>query len=130
MPNMANITVKAANGTTDKVFTSLTPSAGDTVAATWSDTTESVPDFRPRLSMVTRFNGPRTARVARVLLTFPIKGTVGGAEQVVARVPMEFSMTLPTNVASSAVEEAIAQGTNLLVSTLIRDSLKAGYSPT
>lgn len=41
MPNMANITVKKADGTTDVVYTALTPSAGDKTSARWSLTASS-----------------------------------------------------------------------------------------
>lgn len=36
MPQMANITVKKADGTTDVVYTALTPAGGDNSPARWS----------------------------------------------------------------------------------------------
>lgn len=130
MPSMANITVKKADGTTDVVFSALTPSAGDTVPAQWAPTTEAVPDFRPKVTLVTTNNGSRTARRFRLLFTYPVKAEVNGVNQVVAKVPVEITGTLPTNVSSTEVQEAIYQSGNFFTSSLVRESLVAGYSPT
>lgn len=132
MPSMANITVKKADNTTDVVYTALTPSAGDTVAAIWRHEEVGVyPGLRKTFRFTSRFNGPRTGR--RVELTFvaPVVVTdVSGNLTSTQKIPLTFSGVIPQNVPVAAITEAIAQATNLLVSTLIRDSLNTGYAPT
>lgn len=127
MPNMANITVKAANGTTDVVYNALTPSAGDSVSAMWRPNAAStIAGHRPVVQMRTQFNGPRTARRVHISGKYPV--VVGGA--IVATIPVEYNMTLPTGIEDSAAAEAVHQFNNLLVNILITDSIKAGFAPT
>lgn len=131
MPSMANITVKADNGTTDVVYTALTPSAGDSVAAQWRvDAASTKPAFRPSVEMRSQYNGPRSARRVNVRAKYPVVETVNGADTLVGTIPVEFTMTLPLGVADTATAEAVSQFGNLLVSSLIRSSIKAGFSPT
>lgn len=131
MPNMANITVKASNGTTDVVYVAATPSAGDKVAARWVvDLAHSVPAFRPNLTMRTQDNGPKTARAVDIELSFPIIVTENSVDRKAATVPIKVHATLPTNVSSTAVKEPIYQIGNLVASALIRAAMEAGYAPT
>lgn len=132
MPQMANVTVKAANGTTDVVYTALTPSAGDTVAAQWrqEDATRFA-GLRDAVSFDTRYNGPRDARRFRIAFVFPYAVTDAQGKQTSdAKVPMEFTGVIPQNVPDSVISEAIARATAFLNSALAKDSLKAGYAPT
>lgn len=126
MPSMANIVVKKNDGTTDITYTALTPSAGDSVAAQWRENTPSIAAFRPFVSMRTQFNGPRTARRFVMTGKFPVEDT----GVLLGTIPFTFEGTIPLGVTDTAVNEAVSQFTNLVVSTLIRDSLKAGYAPT
>lgn len=131
MANMADIIVKKADGTTNVTYTALTPSSGDKTAARWrSNSVSSIPGNRPVCELVTQFNGPKDGRRAYFSLKFPILATVNSVETVVATVPMEFSCLVPQNVDSTQVTEAIAQGTNMIVSALIRQAIIDGYSPT
>lgn len=131
MPQMANITVKASNGTSDVAYVAATPSAGDKVPARWTLAAANPrPSFRPTLQVVSTDNGPKTARTVDINLVFPIVETLNGVDVVTARVPMKFHAVLPTNVAASAVKEPAYQFGNLLSSALIREVLESGYSPT
>lgn len=57
MPNMSNITVKAANGTSDVVFTALNPAGGDGSVARWSvNTANPVAALRPVFTASSRPN--------------------------------------------------------------------------
>lgn len=130
MPQMNDITVKKADGTTNIVWTALTPSAGDTVAAQWrSNTVSTTSLYRPTFSLKSQYNGPRTARRGRSVLTYPVLNTVNGV-QVVDYVTIEVSVSTPLRVADADIAEAVAQHANLQVSTLILDSWKTGFAPT
>lgn len=133
MPQMANITVKAANGTTDVVYNAMTPSSGDKTAAIWRvEASSTIAAHRPIVSLVTRENGNGNARRAEFSASFPYVPPAAEGHQptVLHRVPVTFSIALPKEVPDTFLAEAIAQAGNLLVSPLIRDSLKAGFSPT
>lgn len=131
MPQMANITIKKADGTTDVVYTALTPSAGDSVAAQWrANAVSTIAGHRPQLSMQTQNNGTRTGRKVRIALMYPVTQTVGGVETKIGIIPLELTGTIGLNFSDDVVAEAVHQFGNALVSVLIRDSLKAGFSPT
>jgi hypothetical protein len=133
MTSMASITVKKADGTTDITYSALTASAGDGVAAQWrSETAGSQVNAKPTLSMVSQYNGNRTARRIDLSFKYPqaVTDSTTSVVSVANTVPLSMSITIPLGVPDSIVAEAVAQATNLLHSTLIVDSLKAGYAPT
>lgn len=131
MPQMANITVKKADGTTDAVYTAQAPSSGDSTPAIWRQESASTRlGNRPVLSMRTQSNGNKNGRTFQIRLDFPILETVSGVETVTARVPLRLEGTLPTNVPSDSVKEAIYQMGNVAVQALIRQSLESGYAPS
>lgn len=130
MPNMANITVKnVANA--DVVYVAKVASAGDKSPAKWTqDTAQAIPGFRPVLTLVTRDNGPKTARVAEGSYRYPVIQTISGVPTQTDVIPFSFAGTLPQGIDVAFVNEAIVQFGNLLVSALMRASLNEGYAPT
>lgn len=130
MPNMADITVKnVANA--DVVYVAKVASAGDKTPAKWSqDAAHAIVGFRPWMTVNTRDNGPKNARIVEVVVNFPVIATVSSVDTIVARVPVNLSATLPTNVDGTLVYEGIFQATNLLVATLMRSVYSTGYAPT
>lgn len=131
MPQIANITVKAANGTTDVVYSAMTPSSGDTTPALWrAEGSGASASLRPTLSLLSKWNGPKTARRVTGNFQYPQTATVDGVETVINRVPVEFSFLIPQAVPDTVIAEAVAQAANLINSTLVKDSIKAGFSPT
>lgn len=133
MPSMANITVKAANGTTDVVYTAMAPSSGDGVAAIWrNEAAGTATAFKPTFSLVSKSNGNKTARRVNATYYMPQTATdsTTGLTRVVNSIPITFSAALPVEVPQTNIDEAVHQLTNLLSSTLVRDALKAGFAPT
>lgn len=133
MPDMADIVVKKADGTTSITFNKLTASSGDKVPAQWrQEATGASAALRPTFEMVSQWNGPRTARRVSTSYQYPytITDTTTSTTTVKSRVPMQSSTAIPVEIPDTIVAEAIAQGTNLLTSTLVVASLKQGYSPT
>lgn len=133
MANMANITVKKADGTTDIVYTALTPSAGDSIPAVWRQEDATKPaGGRPVASLLTKWNGPKTARRSEMSYTRPITytDTTTGLTKVAHRIPVTISAVVPQEVSDAEIAEAVHQAGNLFVSALIRDSVKAGFAPT
>lgn len=60
MPTMADITVKAANGTTDVVLKAKAPSFGDKSDAIWNiDASSTIRNHRPVFTSQTLWNGTK-----------------------------------------------------------------------
>lgn len=133
MPTMANITVKAANGTTDVVYSQINPSSGDKSAAFWrAEALGTAANLRPTLEAVSQWNGPRTARRLTMRYMWPYIFTNASTfeKTVKARVPIEVSVTVPTEVVDTDLDEVVAQFSNLLSSALIRSCMKTGFAPS
>lgn len=132
MASIANITIKKADGTTDVVYTALTPSAGDKIPARWrANAVSPIPAFRPTFELLARPSGnAANARRVEVALMYPVVQSVGGVDQVVFTVPFRGDATLPQGLPQDQVKEAIYQFGNLLVNALIRQCLEEAQAPT
>lgn len=128
--NMADITVKKADGTTNVVYTAITASAGDRSPALWrNNTSATLRGNRSTLSMETHSNGPGTARRDTLKFNYPVIRTVDGQEVQVGVVPMDLSAVVANGLTDAEISEAIEQGLNCFASTLIRQSVALGYAP-
>lgn len=133
MPDMADIVVKKADGTTSITFNKLTASSGDKVPAQWrQEATGASASLRPTFEMVSQWNGPRTARRVSSSFQYPftVTDSTTSTTTVKDRIPYGTSIVVPAAVPDTIVAEAVAQGTNLQTSTLVVACYKAGYSPT
>ncbi len=133
MPAMANITVKKADGTTDIVYSGISPSAGDTVPALWRcEAVSTAAGLRPTLQMLTKWNGPRTARRMEASFQYPeiVTDSVTSVSRVRNRIPVTISAVIPVEVPDSVVNEAVAQAFNLVASALFKSSTSSGFAPT
>lgn len=131
MPSMANITVKASNGTTDVVYVAQTPSGGDSSLARWGvEAASAVPAFRPVFTSVASYNGNRSARRHKMSLLYPVTATENGILVLKGNVIFDVQATVPQNLDNTIAKEGYYQGGNLLVSTLIRGQLDSGFAPT
>lgn len=128
MPQMANIVVKD-DANVDVTFVALTPSSGDTTQAQWrADALGATPAFAPALSTKTAYNGPRTGRQISINGVFPETRTVGGVEDVYARMPFKVDVTLPLNIpAARGVRNAKLIG-NIVANALIQQIISSGYN--
>lgn len=131
MPQMADITIKKADGTTDVVYTALVPSGGDRFAAFWQGQTQGPnPSLQPLFSTASRWNGSQTAR--RVDLTYrwvQYYTNPANTQPTLANVaPFSGSFLLPMGFDQSNAVEAAAQLGNLISSALVQEILRTGYS--
>lgn len=130
MPSMADITVQNA-AAASVVYVAKVASAGDKTPAKWTlDAAHAIPGFRPWVTVNTRDNGPKNARIVEAVYNMPIVTEINGVDTIVARVPINLAATLPTNVDASQVYDASVMATNLFVSTLFRLVYNTGYAPT
>lgn len=130
MPQMADITVKKSDGTTDIVYTALGGSSGDNNPAIWEVTASSTyAAYRNKLKTTSRDNAGKTARNIEIYLEIPETIVVNGETKLVGKVPVKVTVVKPLNVSDATVKEAVYQAGNLAISTLLRSSMTSGYSP-
>lgn len=130
MPQMADITVKKADGTTDIVYTALGGSSGDNNPAIWEVTASSTyAAYRNKLQCTSRNNAGKTARNVELYLEVPETILVNGETKLVGKVPVKITVVKPLNVSDATVKEAVYQAGNLAISALARSAMTSGYSP-
>lgn len=133
MPNMGDITVKKADGSTDVVYVAKTPSAGDKTPALWrSDSQGSSAATKPSFTATSSSNGPKTARRVEthfVFCQFATDSTTG-LVSVVNRIPFHVTATLPMETPDTVIAEAAAQWANLHDANLIQQVFQSGFAPT
>lgn len=132
MPNMANITVKKADGTTDITYIKASASAGDGSPAIWKEpTTGQVRAGQPTLSVKTRNNGKDNARRLDGLFLYPkVREDAGGNAVVKGGIVLTFSGLVPQDCTEAEINEATHQGLALYFSSLMLEMMKTGYAAT
>lgn len=133
MANIANVTVKKADGTTDIVFTAINGSSGDKGEALWRQEDASLPQgLRPIIKMTTMDNGNKSARKVHLEFLRPTAftdSTTGLKKQALVNYGSA-DFLLSKEAVDTEIAECAHQFTNFLVVTAVRDAIKAGYSPT
>ncbi len=131
MPNLADITVKKNDGTTDITYTGVVPSSGDGSPAVWkSQSVGTAAAHQPELRVSSRDADAGKKRALRATFSYPQIATdsTTGITSVVDAASGRFDFTFSKGMAQSDVNEAASQLVNLFYSTLFRAMLKAGYS--
>lgn len=131
MPQMANITVKKADGTTDVLYTAATPAAGDKSAAVWKNKTVGTTNAQnPSFTCVSADNGTRKARRLRTTFNWPKTRLDSGGNVIVqGGASGESSHLIPQDMTPAEIAEYVAQYANLLSSALIKSAFNDGYAP-
>lgn len=136
MPTMASITVKKNDGTTDIIFDQVSGSGGDNSPAAWRQDTGNTAGLpvglRSNFTLNSKWNGPKTARQMQFNLAFPyaVQDSTTTLYSSKDRVVFSGVVTLPQGLPATAINEAVAQGTNLIASALVKAAMQAGYAPT
>jgi hypothetical protein len=132
MPAMANVTVKANNGTTDVVFVQKGPSGGDTTPAQWRvDAIGGIRNANPLSWMKSRWNANKTARRVDVHVEYPyaVTDTTTGVISVKNRVPLDLTIAIPQDVPEATILDAVAVAVNFFASPLVKSAIQEGYAP-
>lgn len=130
MPQMANITVKKADGTTDILWTAMAPAAGDKSSAIWrSNTVGASVAQRPELRMQSQGNSQGTQRVIKTNFVYPILATENGVVMIKGYVTQVTESKITLTAPDADAKEAVYQGFNLLSSALVKDAVQAGFAP-
>jgi hypothetical protein len=132
MPNMANIVVKAADGTTDVTYTAQVASAGDKSPAVWRGLASATsPGFQPEFRLGSRWNGSKASRVLDYAYSAPtyVTSTDTGAKILLGRINFSGSCSIPQLLDVASINEFTAEMVNLIASSLSKQCLVAGYAP-
>lgn len=128
MPNMASITVKKNDGTTDIIYDVKSQSAGDGTWASWrQDSGNSLP-FSARPTLMTRVSeSAKGVRRVDVVYTYPYAYTDTTTSQVVLS-PLAISFrngvwTVPQGLPLATILEAGSQFCNLMGHATMKSAL-------
>lgn len=133
MPAIANIVVKKNDGTTDITYTAATPSSGDGTPAVWkSQSVGNAPAHQPEFRLSGREASKGEKRALRSTMVYPQIATnsTTSLTTVVDRASASTDWTFPKGMSQADINEFVSQYANLLVSTLVKDCVKSGYSAT
>lgn len=131
MPAMANLTVKKADGTTDIVWTALSPSAGDKVPAIWrSQTVGAAVAFRPEFRLWSYGVPSGLQRAVKSSLVYPILQVDGTVTKVIGYCTQVTETKLLLAAPDADAGEAVYQGFNLVGHASVKQAVKEGFSFT
>lgn len=132
MPNMADIIIKKADGTTDITYTALAPAGGDNTPATWRcESIGTVAGNRPVLTVTSKGSRDRLARIVDMKLMYPevFTDSTTGIVSVRLREAFSFNGIVRVDALDATTNEATAQAGNLFKSALIQSVFKTGFAP-
>lgn len=130
---MANLTVKKNDGTTDIIYSAVTPSSGDKNPAIWkAQTVGTAPAHQPELRLSSREASAGSKRALRSTFVYPqiATNTTTSITSVVDKALAATDWNFPKGMSQADINEFVSQYANLLVSTLVKDCVKGGYSAT
>lgn len=131
MPAIGNMTVKKADGTTDIIWTALSPSAGDKVPAIWrSQTVGSSVALRPEFRMWSFGNAGNTQRVIKTSLVYPVVQLDGTVSKVIGYCTQTTETKLLLAATDADAGEVVHQGFNILALAATKAAVKDGFAPT
>lgn len=133
MPAIADLVVKKNDGTTNITYVAQTPSSGDGVPAVWRATSVGTsPAHAPEFRLASRDGEKGKKRALRATYVYPqiSTNTTTGVTSVVQRAMAATDLSFSKDMSQADINEFAAQYANCLVSALIQQCLKAGYSAT
>lgn len=133
MPNMANITIKKADGTTDITYTAMNPAGSDGTRALWrANTVGANPAQRPYYEYTAKANKDGTRRETTSNFVYPVVvvNAVTGISSVAGYYTEVVTRKLTLSASDMDAAEAVAQAANLSASALIKSCSAVGFGPT
>lgn len=129
MPNLANIVIKKADGTTDATYVAVQGASGTSPAIFRNTAVGTTILGMPSMTVTARDNGPRNARRVDVNFSWPHLQVTDGVEKVIGRTSGTASFAAPLNQTPALIKEQAFQFGNLLGSLLIKQSFEEGSAP-
>ena len=130
MAQIANITVKKFDGTTDIVYVAKTGAAGNGIPAIWrADSVSTIPAQCPTFTLAATSNANGTTRIMKWEFDLPIIDSSSGSPVVVGHQKGNGVIPVVQNADWNQVREGVAQQLNLMAAALVRTSILEGYAP-
>lgn len=133
MPQMANIVVKKADGTTAITYTQLAPAAGTDPAVWKSQSVGTSAGQQPELRCSTKGRVVKGSPYRDMVVTFKYPKSVSNTTtgEITLAEGFSASLNVHMNQTLSAVElkEACYQFGNLVASDLLKQAMESGYAP-
>jgi hypothetical protein len=132
MPSLADLTVKAFNGTTDVVYYGVLGAGGDGSPAIFRRAgLGTASAHNPEFRVSSRANGPKTARRVDMQMSYPSLATgTDGNTNIINRYNLSVSAVVPLGMKQDDVNEAAYQFANLVSVALSKEMLRMGYAAT
>jgi hypothetical protein len=133
MSSIGNLTVKKNDGTTDVVWTGVTPSAGAGVPAVWRSLTVGTADsHRPeiRLTQAPSKDGKSTRSRATFVYPQIATDTTTGLTKVVNQGRGFMDWDMPKDMPDADINEFVSQFANLVGGTNFKTYVKERFGPT
>lgn len=133
MPNAANITVKKFDGTTDVIYTSVSPSPGDGAPAIWrNQTVGSAAAHYPEFRLSSREGSAGKERRLRSTYLYPqiAANSTTGVTSVVEKATASTDWVVPKGMSTVDIQQFAAQYANLLAAAIIKQCVVDGVSAT
>lgn len=128
MPQMADIVIKKADGTTNATYSQHVPSAGDNSPAIWRNNGVGTKvNQRPEFRLLARSPLPGK-RTVKTNFVWPLVDPV--TSQVTDYVTVVVESKVSENAIESDVTEAVTQGLNLHAATLVKECFVKGIPAT
>lgn len=133
MPQIANIVVKKADGTTDITYTAVSPAAGPEPAVWKSQTIGTSAGQQPELRCSSKGRVVKGNPYRDIVLTYKYPKSVSNSTTGEITISEGLSVAVQVHanqtMAQADLKEAAYQIGNLISSTLIKQSIETGYSP-
>lgn len=128
MPQITDITVKKADGSTDITYTALNPAGGDGIPAIFrSQTVGASPAARPEIRVSAK--ATKTGRQIRLTGQYPTVVTSGGVDTITRGTRIGLTIDLENAQGQAQIDEAVVQMLNVCASTLVKECGKTGFPP-
>jgi hypothetical protein len=131
MTQIANLTIKKADGTTDVVWTGARPSGGDKSPAVYENrTVGTAPLHYPRMKVTSQASGNAgQARRTNIDFQWPFLVTDSLGKKTIAKtLPIRVEAPIDQNIDLADITEAVHQFANLLDHADVKAQLIEGFA--
>lgn len=133
MPQLANLTVKKYDGTTDVVYTAVSPAGGDGLPAVFKNqTVGTTPGQQPELRVSARGRSKKGVpfRTMNMSYKYPkaVSNTSTGELTLSDGVTVTVHVDVNQTMSGAEINEAVYQSLNLAANSSIKAAARDGYS--
>ena len=129
MAQQVNMTVKKYDGVTDVTYTAVLPAAGGNAAVWRAPTLGTAMAHQPELRIRSTKNKAGSVQRVEGIVVYPeIISATDGSKTIANKTIVSVSVTNPSAMASTAVQEGIAQALNLFAHAHVKAQAIEGFA--